>query len=60
MDTTVIYWVYNGIMENKMETTIIFWGYIVIMEKKMETTYSLRSFILYAGNISSGRPFNKL
>ena len=38
METTIIYWGYNGIMEEKMETTIIYWGYNGIMEKKMETT----------------------
>ena len=38
METTIIYWGYNGIMEKKMETTIIYWGYNGIMEKKMETT----------------------
>ena len=28
METTIVYWGYIGIMENKMETTIVYWGYI--------------------------------
>ena len=30
METTIVYWGYNGIMENKMEATIVYWGYIGI------------------------------
>ena len=36
METTVIYWGYMGIMENRVETTIVYWG-MGVMEKKMET-----------------------
>ena len=43
METTIIYWGYIRIMENKMETTIVCWGYIGIMENKMETT--IRAYI---------------
>ena len=25
--TTVVYWVYIGIMEKKMETTVVYWSY---------------------------------
>ena len=32
----IIYWVYIGIMEKKMETTIVYRGYIGIMEGQME------------------------
>ena len=28
METTIVYWGYIGIMENKMEITIVYWGYI--------------------------------
>ena len=28
METTIVYWGYIGIMENKMETTLIYWGYM--------------------------------
>ena len=38
METTIVYWSSNGIMENKMETTVVYWGYNGIMENKMETT----------------------
>ena len=38
METTIIYWGYIGIIEQKMETTIICWGYIGIMENRTETT----------------------
>ena len=34
----VVYWVYIGIPEIKMETTVVYWGYIKTMEKNMETT----------------------
>ena len=35
METTIIYWGYNGIMENKMATTIIHYrGYNEIMENR--------------------------
>ena len=44
--TTIVYWVYIGIMEKKMETTIVYWVYIGIMEKKMETT---RVYWVYIG-----------
>ena len=30
METTVVYYGYNGIMEKKMETTVVYWGYIGI------------------------------
>ena len=26
METTIVFWGYNGIMEKKMEATIVFWG----------------------------------
>ena len=54
METTTVYWVYIGIMENgnyysllglywengkeKWKVSIVYWGYTGIMEKKMETT----------------------
>ena len=28
METTIVYWAYIGIMENRMETTLVYWGYI--------------------------------
>ena len=28
METTIVYWGYTGIMENKMDTTMIYWSYI--------------------------------
>ena len=30
----IVYWGYEGIMENKMETTIVYWGYIRVMENR--------------------------
>ena len=38
LGTTIVYWGYIGIMENKMETTTVYWGNIGIMENKMEAT----------------------
>ena len=38
METTIVYWGYIGIVENKMETTIVCWRYIGIVENKTETT----------------------
>ena len=31
METTILFWDYIGIMENKMETTIVYLGYILGM-----------------------------
>ena len=45
METTIVYWVYRGVMEKKIETTVVYWAYIGIMEKKMEAT--LVYYILY-------------
>ena len=33
METTIVYWGYVGIMENKMETAIVYWGYVGINGK---------------------------
>ena len=33
METTIVYWGYNGIKENKMETTIVYWGYICFNDR---------------------------
>ena len=41
MESTIVYWGYIGIMENKMETTIVYWGYIGIMENKNGIYYSI-------------------
>ena len=38
LETTMVHWVYIGIMEKKMETAMVYWVYIGIMAKKMETT----------------------
>ena len=38
METTIVYWVYIGRMENEMETTIVYSVYIEIMENDLETT----------------------
>ena len=38
MESTIVYWGYIGILENKMETTIVYWGYTGTMENEMETT----------------------
>ena len=38
METTIVYWVYIGVMEKKMESTIVCCGYIGRVEKKTETT----------------------
>ena len=32
METTIVFWDYTGIAEEKMETTIAYWDYIGIME----------------------------
>ena len=37
METTLIYWGYIGIVENKLESIVASWDYIGIMENKMET-----------------------
>ena len=34
METTIVYWVYIGILEGEMETTIVYWGGIGMMERK--------------------------
>ena len=57
METTIVYWGYNGIMENKMETTIVYWGYTTpIMEnqieKKMENEMETGIIAQFIGNIS--------
>ena len=39
METTMVYWGYMGIMENKMETTMVYWGYIGIMENGLLGLY---------------------
>ena len=61
METTIVYWGYIGIVENKMETTIVYWGYIGIMEKKMETTkYNgiiTCSFVVQHGLLDLKGPF---
>ena len=46
METTIVYWGYIGIMENKMETTVVYWGYIGIMENQMETTIVYWGYII--------------
>ena len=38
METTIVYWGYIGIMENKMETASVYRGYIGTMEHNMEPT----------------------
>ena len=40
METTIVYWGYIGIMDNKMETTIVYWGYIG-MKRKSKLLYEL-------------------
>ena len=31
METTIVYWVYTGIMENTIETTFVNWGDIEVI-----------------------------
>ena len=45
MESTVVYWGDNGIMEKKMEATIVYWGYIGIVNlwRKTATVFSVCS-----------------
>ena len=37
METTIVYWGFIGVMENKKETTIVYWGYNRDSGNKAET-----------------------
>ena len=50
-ETTIVYWVYIGIMGNNMETTIVYWGYMGFQKigRSLLGPLSIIGVLLYLG-----------